>query len=50
MFSSLVSKYGGGSAASEPSEEEFEATQMKLENQRLSKKSKRKERTPSSVL
>ncbi|KAF3442591.1 hypothetical protein FNV43_RR16507 [Rhamnella rubrinervis] len=44
MFSSLVSKYGGGgaSAASEPSEEEFEATQKKLENQRLSKRSKRK--------
>lgn len=41
MFSSLISKYGGGDTA-EPSEEEFEATQRKLESQRLSKKSKRK--------
>ncbi|KAK4281852.1 hypothetical protein QN277_013299 [Acacia crassicarpa] len=41
MFSSLMSKYGGGDAA-EPSEEEFEATQRKLESRRLSKKSKRK--------
>ncbi|XP_062167222.1 chaperone protein dnaJ 6-like [Alnus glutinosa] len=42
MFSSLVSKYGGGNAASEPSEEEFEAAQKKLESRRSSKTSKRK--------
>ena len=41
MFSSLVSKYGGGDA-SEPTEEEFEAAQKKLENRKSSKKSKRK--------
>ncbi|XP_015899025.3 chaperone protein dnaJ 6 [Ziziphus jujuba] len=43
MFSTLVSKYGGGGAAgSEPSEEEFEAAQKKLESRRISKRSKRK--------
>ncbi|XP_027365772.1 chaperone protein dnaJ 6-like [Abrus precatorius] len=41
MFSSLVSKYGGGQMP-EPSEEEFEAAQRKLESRRSSKKSKRK--------
>ncbi|XP_015579382.1 chaperone protein dnaJ 6 [Ricinus communis] len=41
MFSSLVSKYGG-SAAPEPSEEEFEAIQRKIESRKASKKSKRK--------
>lgn len=41
MFSSLASKYGGDNAASEPTEEEFEAVQMKLESRRkASKKSK----------
>ncbi|KAJ7972250.1 Chaperone protein dnaJ 6 [Quillaja saponaria] len=39
MFSSLVSKYGGGDA-SEPTEEEFEAAQKKLETRRTSQKSK----------
>ncbi|MCI31493.1 chaperone protein dnaJ 6-like, partial [Trifolium medium] len=39
MFSSLVSKYGGGNMP-EPSEEEFEAAQKKLEKGRSSKKSK----------
>ncbi|XP_044467638.1 chaperone protein dnaJ 6-like [Mangifera indica] len=42
MFSSLVSKYGGVSAGSEPTDEEFEAAQKKLESRRASKKSKRK--------
>ncbi|KAJ0041962.1 hypothetical protein Pint_17970 [Pistacia integerrima] len=42
MFSSLVSKYGGVSANSEPTDEEFEAAQKKLDNRRASKKSKRK--------
>ncbi|KAB1205698.1 Chaperone protein dnaJ 6 [Morella rubra] len=43
MFSSLVSKYGGGNAtSSEPTEEEFEAAQKKLESRRTSKKSRRK--------
>lgn len=41
MFSTLVSKYGGGDTP-EPTEEEFEAAQRKLENRRSSKKSKRK--------
>lgn len=41
MFSSLISKYGGGNA-SEPTEEEFEAAQKKLESRKSSKKSKRK--------
>ncbi|XP_038903545.1 chaperone protein dnaJ 6-like [Benincasa hispida] len=41
MFSSLISKYGGG-GASEPTEEEFEAAQKKLESRKSSKKSKRK--------
>lgn len=41
MFSSLVSKYGGSDAALEPTEEEFEAAQKKLESRRSSK-SKRK--------
>lgn len=42
MFSSLVSKYGGSGQVSEPTEEEFEATQRKLESLKASKKSKRK--------
>ncbi|KAE8098838.1 hypothetical protein FH972_016873 [Carpinus fangiana] len=43
MFSSLVSKYGGGgNASSEPTEEEFEAAQKKLESRRSSKTSRRK--------
>ncbi|KAK9921800.1 hypothetical protein M0R45_030296 [Rubus argutus] len=42
MFSSLVSKYGGSNDASLPTEEEFEATQKKLESKRSSRKSKRK--------
>lgn len=41
MFSSLLSKYGGGDT-SEPTEEEFEAAQRKLERNRSSKKSKGK--------
>ncbi|GMJ02320.1 hypothetical protein like AT3G12170 [Hibiscus trionum] len=41
MFSSLVSKYGGN-ANSEPTEEEFEAAQRKVESRKASKKSKRK--------
>ncbi|WVZ06873.1 hypothetical protein V8G54_020219 [Vigna mungo] len=43
MFSSLVSKYGGGDMP-EPSEEEFEATRRKLETGRSSKKSKQSKR------
>lgn len=43
MFSSLISKYGGGNqTGSEPSEEEFQAAQSKLERARESKKSRRK--------
>ncbi|OMO70198.1 hypothetical protein COLO4_28711 [Corchorus olitorius] len=41
MFSSLVSKYGG-SADSEPTEEEFEAAQRRVESRKASNKSKRK--------
>ncbi|OMO63157.1 hypothetical protein CCACVL1_22443 [Corchorus capsularis] len=41
MFSSLVSKYGG-SAESEPTEEEFEAAQRRVESRKASNKSKRK--------
>jgi len=41
MFSSLISKYGGGQMP-EPSEEEFEAAQRKVESGRSSKKSKQK--------
>ncbi|KAL5545564.1 hypothetical protein UlMin_005251 [Ulmus minor] len=41
MFSSLVSKYGGGAGSSEPSEEEFEATQKKLESRRRPHKPKK---------
>ncbi|KAA8517031.1 hypothetical protein F0562_017151 [Nyssa sinensis] len=41
MFSSLVTKYGGASV-SEPTEEEFEAAQKKLENRKASKKCRRK--------
>ncbi|TKY62586.1 Chaperone protein dnaJ 6 [Spatholobus suberectus] len=43
MFSSLVSKYGGGDMP-EPSEEEFEAARRKLETGRSSKKSKQSKR------
>ncbi|KAF3976815.1 hypothetical protein ACB098_09G125000 [Castanea mollissima] len=42
MFSSLVSKYGGNSSVSEPTEEEFKAVQKKIESRRTSKKSRRK--------
>ncbi|XP_057982439.1 chaperone protein dnaJ 6 [Malania oleifera] len=42
LFSSLVSKYGGGGQASEPTEEEFEATQKKLDSRKATKKSRRK--------
>lgn len=38
MFSSLVEKYGGGKSVPMPSEEEFEATQKKLESRRNSKR------------
>ncbi|KAL2923732.1 Chaperone protein dnaJ 6 [Bienertia sinuspersici] len=41
MFNSLMTKYGGQSS-SEPTEEEFEALQKKLEKNRSSKKSKKK--------
>ncbi|KAK7373172.1 hypothetical protein VNO80_06570 [Phaseolus coccineus] len=41
MFSSLISKYGGGQMP-EPSEEEFEAAQRKVEKGRSSKKSKQR--------
>ncbi|KAJ9184746.1 hypothetical protein P3X46_004442 [Hevea brasiliensis] len=41
MFSSLVSKYGGN-AGPEPTEEEFEAAQKKIESHKASKKLKRK--------
>ncbi|XP_014512603.1 chaperone protein dnaJ 6 isoform X1 [Vigna radiata var. radiata] len=41
MFSSLISKYGGDQMP-EPSEEEFEAAQRKLEKRRSSKKSKQR--------
>ncbi|WRX24540.1 DnaJ domain - like 10 [Theobroma cacao] len=41
MFSSLISKYGGN-ADSEPTEEEFEAAQRKVESRKASSKSKRK--------
>ncbi|KAL8172144.1 hypothetical protein V2J09_023948 [Rumex salicifolius] len=43
MFSSMISKYGGeenSGGGSEPTEEEFEAAQRKLEKARKSKKSK----------
>ncbi|RDY02424.1 Chaperone protein dnaJ 6 [Mucuna pruriens] len=43
MFSSLVSKYGGGDMP-EPSEEEFEAVRRKLETGRSSKKPKQPKR------
>lgn len=42
MFSSLVSKYGGGQPSCEPSEEEFEAAREKLEKRKGSRKSKNK--------
>ncbi|KAJ0596757.1 putative chaperone protein AtJ6 [Helianthus annuus] len=43
MFSSMVSKYGGGQPSSEPTEEEFEAARQKLENHKKgSRKSNRK--------
>ncbi|KAD3068318.1 hypothetical protein E3N88_36198 [Mikania micrantha] len=40
MFSSLVSKYGGGDPSSEPTEEEFEAAREKLKKRKGIKKSK----------
>ncbi|KAI7744802.1 hypothetical protein M8C21_006999 [Ambrosia artemisiifolia] len=40
MFSSLVSKYGGGEPSSEPTDEEFEAAREKLQKRKGSKKSK----------
>lgn len=39
MFSSLISRYGGNAEA-EPTEEEFEAAQRRLESKRSSKKSR----------
>ncbi|KAI3507591.1 hypothetical protein L1887_22579 [Cichorium endivia] len=42
MFSSLVSKYGGGQPSCEPSEEEFEAAREKLEKRKGSRKTKNK--------
>ena len=42
MFSSLVSKYGGGKIGEEPSEEEFEAAREKIEKRKGSRKSKNK--------
>ncbi|GAB4851579.1 Chaperone protein dnaJ 6 [Ancistrocladus abbreviatus] len=42
MFSSLISKYGGNQSSSEPTEEEFQAAQRKLESLKASKKSKQK--------
>ncbi|GMH20129.1 hypothetical protein Nepgr_021970 [Nepenthes gracilis] len=42
MFSSLVSKYGGNQSTSEPSEEEFQAAQKKLESRKASKSRSRK--------
>ncbi|KAL6987091.1 Chaperone protein dnaJ 6 [Sarracenia purpurea var. burkii] len=44
LFTSLVTKYGGGEASSEPSEEEFEAAKKKLETRtsKVSGKSRRK--------
>ncbi|XP_058209593.1 chaperone protein dnaJ 6-like [Rhododendron vialii] len=42
FFSSMVTKYGRGEAVSEPTEEEFEAAQKKLESGKTSKKSRRK--------
>ncbi|CAL5351978.1 unnamed protein product [Camellia sinensis] len=37
LFSSLVTKYGGGESPSEPSEEEFEAAKKKLESRKVFK-------------
>ncbi|KAK7378191.1 hypothetical protein VNO80_03629 [Phaseolus coccineus] len=48
MFSSLVSKYGGGDMP-EPSEEEFEATRRKLETGRSSKNSKQSKRNHDTL-
>lgn len=42
MFSSLVSKYGGGQPSCEPTEEEFEAARQKIEARKGSRKSNRK--------
>lgn len=42
MFSSMVSKYGGANPNPEPTDEEFEAAQKRLETGKVSKKSKRK--------
>ncbi|KAJ9565503.1 hypothetical protein OSB04_001469 [Centaurea solstitialis] len=42
MFSSLVSKYGGGQPSSEPTEEEFEAARQNLEKRKGSRKTKHK--------
>ncbi|KAJ8753358.1 hypothetical protein K2173_019757 [Erythroxylum novogranatense] len=42
MFSSLVSKYGGGDAAPELTDAEFEAARQKLESRKTSKKKKHK--------
>jgi DnaJ family protein C protein 9 len=43
FLSSLESKYGGSNSTSEPTEEEFEAIQEKIESRRKgSKKSKQK--------
>lgn len=42
MFSSLVSRYGGGGPSSEPTEEEFEAAREKLKKRKTSKDKKSK--------
>ncbi|GAB2266972.1 Chaperone protein dnaJ 6 [Dionaea muscipula] len=42
MCSSFISRYGGNQNGSEPSEEEFQAAQAKLERRKESNKSKRK--------
>lgn len=42
MFTSLISKYGGAAANPEPTDEEFEAAQKRVDIGRTSKKSKRK--------
>ncbi|KAL1815213.1 hypothetical protein DCAR_0519458 [Daucus carota subsp. sativus] len=43
MFSSVISKYGGARIA-EPSEEEFEAAQAKVDSRKASKSSKKKKK------
>ncbi|THF99511.1 hypothetical protein TEA_002963 [Camellia sinensis var. sinensis] len=43
LFSSLVTKYGGGESPSEPSEEEFEAAKKKLESRKYMAKNDKTE-------